>query len=422
MSGSSIQTRRRHRAWNFVVAAAGVACAQLLMARTVHAQVADIYPTATSITSTADRMISYRNQQHSWQTSDGAMHVMVNQGSLPTGNSLALFSSFDGGATWNQMFALANTDAFSTSDGMLTTVAGGTNLLLVYATAQTAGTILYVSAAYNSAAQSWTLGAAQTAFATANFAGSNPAFAADSLGNYWCGFTAENLTTKQYEEMLLYRPAKAMQWSNTGLVFGGPDSSLQHSARPVPYNNGIAMIYESGQTMYWAYRLNNGAPITAPWTTSVLYTGLPPYSEDPYDTHYSEVSDAANDIHLTLIANQQLIYMRYLSSTNSWGPPRPLTQNTIQAAYSQATIADGNVLLLVNNEQSIEVFQSTNNGNSFTLTQALLHQTPPPGSALYYGNPRVETPSHSTSPVPTWQQFVNGPIQGLMFFSVPVLN
>jgi hypothetical protein len=386
------------------------------------AQVTDIYPTTTSITSTADRMISYRNQQHSWQTSDGAVHVMVNQGSLPTGNSLALYSSFDGGATWNQMFALANTDAFSVSDGMLAVVNGTTTLFLVYATAQTTGTILYTSAAYNSASQSWTLSpATQTAFSAPNMLASNPAFAADSAGNYWCAYTVENLTSQTYQEMMSYRPVKSTAWTLTSLVFGGPDTGLQHSARPVSYNNGIAMIYESGQTMYWAYRLN-GSAINAPWVTSTLYTNLPPYAEDPYDTHYSIIADAANDLHLAFVANQQLLYMRYLSSTGAWGPARPLTANTINAAYPQVILADGNVLIMVNNQQSIEVQQSTNNGNTFTLTQVLMHAQPPPGSSLYYGNPRVEAPGRSTSPIPTFQQFVNGPIQGLMFFQVPVIN
>lgn len=395
----------------------------LLLALGAQAAVAaavPIYPTTANITSTADRMISYRNQQHSWQTSDGAVHIMVNLGSQPTGDSLALYSSFDGGVTWNQMFTLAGTDEFSTSDGTLATIGTTANLLLVYGTAQATGTILYASASYNPAAQTWTLGTPQTVFADSTMAGSNPAFGSDAAGNFWCGFTAQDLTTLQYQEDLVYRAPKSTQWTNTGLVFGS-GSNLQHSARPVPYKNGMAMIYESGTTMYWAYRLNTW-PLTQAWTTSVMFTGLPPYSQDPYGTHYSVVADAANNLHLTLIANQQLLYMRYLTSTGKWGPVRALTTTAINAAYSQATIAGSNVMLFVNNQQSIEVLQSTDNGNTFTITQSLLHTTPPPGSSLYYGNPRIETPSYATSPVPAWQQFVNGPIQGLLFFEVPVIK
>lgn len=401
-----------------ILAWTGVLC---VLAHSAVAATA-IYPTTTSITSTADRMISYRNQQHSWQTADGAVHVMVNQGSLPTGNSLALFSSFDGGVTWNQEFSLANTDAFSVSDGMLSVVNGATTLFLAYATAQASGTILYTSAAYNSASQTWTLSpTTQTAFSAPNMLASNPAFSADSAGNYWCAYTVENVSTQTYQEMMSYRPVRSTTWTTTSLVFGGPDTSLQHSARPVSFTNGVAMIYESGQTMYWAYRLN-GSAINAPWVTSTLYTNLPPYAEDPYDTHYSIVADAANDLHLAFVANQQLLYMRYLSSAGAWGPVRPLTANTISAAYPQVILAGGNVVIMVNNQQSVEVLQSTNNGNTFTLTQSLLHAAAPPGSSLYYGNPRVEAPGRAMSPIPTFQQFVNGPIQGLMYFQVPVVN
>jgi hypothetical protein len=399
------------------------AAAIAVFSQGVIAQVVDIYPTTTSITSTADRMISYRNQQHSWQTSDGAVHVMVNQGSLPTGNSVALYTSVDGGMTWNQQFTLANTDAFSVSDGMVGTVNGVQTLFLVYATAQATGTILYTSAAYNAASQSWTLASTtQTAYSAPNTVASNPAFASDSAGNYWCAYTVENLTLQTYQEMLSYRAVKSVTWTAIPtLIFGGPDNSMQHSARPVPYNNGVGMIYQSGPTMYWAYR-QTGTPIATPWVTSILYTGLPPQSEDPYDSHYSVISDAANDLHLAFVANQQLLYLRYLSSPGTWGPVRALTANTISAAYPQAILAGGNLVIMVNDQQSIEVQQSTNNGNSFTLTQALVHATPPPGSSLYYGNPRVEAPGRSTSPIPTFQQFVNGPIQGLMFFEVPVIN
>jgi hypothetical protein len=55
------------------------------------------------------------------------------------------------------------------------------------------------------------------------------------------------------------------------------------------------------------------------------------------------------------------------------------------------------------------------------LTQALVRPTPPPGSTLDYNNPRVEAPVNAMSPIPTWQQFFNGPTQGLMFFQVPVV-
>jgi hypothetical protein len=280
---------------------------------------------------------------------------------------------------------------------------------------------MYVYATYSSSGQSWALSAPQVAFSAANIAASTPAFAADAAGNLWCAFTAQDLTTLQYEETVVYRAAKTSAWIPTGVVFGSISGTLQHSARPVPYNNGIGMLYQDGQTLYWAYR-QTGWPLDAPWTTSTVYAGLPPYSQDPYGSHYSVVADAANNLHLALIANQQLIYMRFLSSTNAWGAPRPLTASSTNAAYSQATLAGGNLLLMANNLASIVVFQSTNSGNTFALTQVLRHPAAAPGSSLDYTNPRVESPSRASSPVPVFQQFVSGSTQSLMYFQVPVVK
>ena len=398
------------------------ALALLLMgsAQVVAGQAIQIESSTTSMTSTTKRMVSYRNQQHSWQTSDGAIHLMVNQGTVPADNSLTLYSSFDGGVTWTPMFTLANTNSYSTSDGIIQNSGTGAVLQLVYGSDPATGYIMYATATYNSAAQSWTLSTPQTAFAAPLYVGSNPAFSVDSGGNLWCEFTAENRKTLQYEVEMLYQAANTTTWTNTGLVFGGIDGSTQHAGRPVPLNNGVGMIYQVDQTMYWAYRLS-GAPISTPWTTSVLYVGLPPQSSDPYDTHFAVAADASDNLFLAFQGTAQLQYMKYSSSTSSWGPVEALASASPTATYMQVTIAGGNVVLFVNYKSSIQVFQSTDDGNTFTLTQALVHPTPPPGSTLDYNNPRVEAPVNASSPIPTWQQFFNGPTQGLMFFQVPVV-
>jgi hypothetical protein len=400
------------------------ALAVLLMgsAQVVAAKVNSIGSTATSMTSTTKRMVSYRNQQHSWQTSDGAIHIMINRGTVPTGDSLTLYSSFDLGATWTQMFTLANSNGFSTSDGMLLqNTANGTVLQIVYGTEPTTGYIMYAAATYDGVAQSWTLSTTQTAFAAPGYVGSTPAFSLDSDGNLWCEFTAENRRTQQYQIQMLYQAANTTTWTNTGMVFGVTDSSTQHAGRPVPLSNGVGMVYQVDQSMYWAYRLS-GWTISTPWVTSDLYDGLPPQSSDPFDTHFSVIADPADNLFLGFSGNSQLQYMKYTSATSTWTLPQPLTSASATATYMQVTIAGGNVMLLVNYKTSIEVFQSTDNGNTFNLTQALVHTPPPPGSTLDYSNPRVESPSYALSPVPVWQQFFDGPTQMLMFFPVPVLH
>jgi hypothetical protein len=124
---------------------------------------------------------------------------------------------------------------------------------------------------------------------------------------------------------------------------------------------------------------------------------------------------------MAFIANQQLVYLRYIASTDKWGVARPLTKTDSNAAYSQVSIVDGNVFLIVNYLTSLQVRQSTDMGKTFTLTHMLRHAAPPPGSALDYTNPRVESPGRSTSPLSVFQQFVDGTTQKLLYFSVPAV-
>jgi hypothetical protein len=387
------------------------------------AKVTQIPATITSMTSSAKRMISYRDQNHSWQTSDGAIHLVINLGNSTAGEGLALYSSFDSGVTWTQQFTLPQTDGASTDDGVLTNTPTGATLQLVYGTSPNVGSIMYVTETYTTATQSWTLGTPQTAFQTAGIVASNPAFVADSDGNLWCGFTEENSATLMYQEDMIYQLAGTQQWVDTGLVFGPADNTTQHSARPVPYPGGVGVIYEVDNTLYWAYRVS-GTPFNAPWVTFTVYVGLPPLSSDPYDTHYSVVADSADNLYLAFIsAPADLSFVVFSSSNNAWGNVATLATSTSSPGYPEISLAGTTLILMANYQSSVKVMQSADGGITFTTTQFLTHQPAQSGSGISYGKPRVETPRYATTPnLPTWQQFVDGTTEQLMFFSVPVPN
>jgi hypothetical protein len=390
-----------------------------LGAQFADAGVVRIPSTTTSITGHATRMISYRDQNHSWQTSDGAYHLMVNLGAT----GLTLYSSFDQGTTWKAMFSLADTDGDSTDDGVLTNATGtGATLQLVYATSPTIGAIRFATATYDIESQSWLLVGTTTAYQARGFVATNPAFAPDSEGNIWCSFTLEDKSAKTYQQSMVYAAAGSQQWTNTGLVFGVIDTTTQHSARPVAYPNGVGVIYQDADTLYWAYR-QNGSPVTGTWETSTLYVGLPDEAADPYGTHYSVVADAQDNLYLAFIADPAvLMYVKYTCDAAAWGSFQVMESATTAAAYPEMSLADGNVVLMANDLSSVNVLQSTDGGESFTWTQKLTHPPATSGSGLSYANPRVETPRYSTSPMPVWQQFVDGTTDGLMFFLVPVIN
>jgi hypothetical protein len=386
-----------------------------------RAAAASIPAVPTDLVSTTKRMVSYRNQQHSWQTSDGAIHLMVNIGNTPNAESLVLYSSFDSGATWTPDFTLPNTNGFSTSDGILTSTGTGAQLQIMYGTQPPNGAIMYAVAQYTAATQSWTVSAPQVAYAASRQMASMPAFVADSAGNLWCGFTLEDLSTQLYSIGMAYQAAGQQQWTNTGLEFGPVDTTTEHGARPVPLAGGVGMLYQVDTTLYWAYHLN-GEPIGAAWTTATLYTGMPPVATDPYGTHFSVAVDSDDNLYLAFAGgNAALQFARYGSTLAEWSPVRQLNSASSSSGYVEVTLAGGNVIVMTNYETSIQVFQSTDRGQTFTATQMLRHDTPPPGSDLDYQNPRVEAPANATSPIPVWQQFVQGSTDGLLFFSVPVV-
>lgn len=365
-------------------------------------------------------IVSFRNQNHSWQTADGAIHLMVNQGLTGADAGIALYSSFDGGMTWVEEFKLPDTRGGATDDGVLTDTSSGATLQVVYSTSVKPYTISYATATYTTSTQSWSLVSSQTAFSQSGLKPSIPAFTVDDQGNLWCAFSVENLQQQTYEEKLIYLAAGTSQWQDTGLLFSSTFNSSQHSARPLPYAGGVAMVYQDDTTLYWAYRLD-GAPCTAPWTTTVLSDGLPPSTEDPYGTHYNVAADADDNLYLAFIAYPaNLVYGYYTSAAGAWQPFQVLAGALTKAVYPEVTLSGGNVLLFVNDKSDVSVFQSTDGGQTFEITQQLTH--PPDQPGISYSQPRVESPRSALSPVPVWEQFIDGSAYGLLFFQVPVID
>jgi hypothetical protein len=360
-------------------------------------------------------MISFRHAEHMWQTSDGAIHVLINRGTLvQAGTSLQLFSSFDAGQSWVATSWLDNTNKYSTADGVL----AGNWLRLAYASAD--GSILFSVLRYDSSLKTWSLVKTETVFASNDSTAINPAIAIDDLGTIWCALVNRGNVSSDFNIKLIRRAAGVAAWEDTGLIFGPTDNvSVERSARPVVISNGVGMIYTVHEKIFWAYRLNDW-PTTEPWIEQTLFTGAPPYDTDPFASHFSVVADANRNLHMATVDHGRLLYFRFVNRTQTWNPVKALT-NDIQAGYPQVSIAQGKLAIFVNALTFAKVLQSTNSGTTFTYTNLLTHDPAPEGSALSYQNPRLETPGYSFDPIPVFQQYVDGTTQGLMFFQVPVI-
>jgi hypothetical protein len=370
--------------------------------------VQQIVGTPTTLNSTAERMISYRCQSHSWQTADGATHVMINRGPGPSGDSLMLYSTFDGGATWvSSEVTLPGSNGSTTADGYLE----GNRLHMTYDVGT--GRIQYAELNYDPDSRTWVLGVRNTVYDSNMAVALTPALAVDALGRQWLTFTNQDKGTGNYSIKLMRRAVTDQTWHDTGFVFGDVDNnSNERSGRPIATSRGIGVVFTVHADTYWAERRNTW-PLDAQWPQALISTKAGRMN-DPYGTHFSIVADSKFNMHLLSVDAGQVIYSRYLVAENKW-TTRTLTQK-IRATYLQATMVEDKLTVVTNNYTNLSVYQSNDGGDTFARTHDLTHDAPT--GQISYDRPRVETPAYSTNPIPVLQQYADGKIQHALFFSV----
>ena len=396
----------RARPWR-----AALALSLSLLSAGVFADAVQIQSSPTTLVSTADRMISYRCQNHMWLSADGGIHVMINRGPGLGGESLALFSSFDNGATWvNSGVTLPGSNGSTTSDGYYL----DGKLYMTYDVGT--GAIKYAELAYDSARKKWTLAASTTVFSSATAAALTPAMAVDAMGRQWLTFTHQDKATGNFSIKMMRKAVTESTWTDTGFVFGAVDNvSNERSGRPIATSRGMGVVFTVHADTYWAER-NDSWDLGAKWPRALIATKTQPMN-DPYGTHFSVVADSAFNMHLVHVDGGMVFYSRYLVSQKKW-VTRQLTTNPDQrSTYVQATVVNDQPTLIFNSLANLSVYQSTDGGDSFTRSYALVH--PQPTGTQDFSRPRVESPGVSTNPIPVLQQYMDGSLQKAVFFNVP---
>lgn len=385
--------------------------AWVAVALPVQARPGLIGPTPTAIEGTSERLVSYRNQEHMWQTSDGATHVVVNTGTQPDERSLRLYTSIDNGVTWVPGLTFVDSNANSTADVLPL----GATAELAYSTRL--ATITVASLAYDLDTKTWSLVSDEAAFASAATAGINPALVRDAVGRTWLAFSSQDRDNSDFGIKLVLKENAASPWIDTGMAFGAIDNiSLERSARPVLTRDGVGMVYTVHRETFWAQRLDT-APVTEAWASQLIHTAQGE-DVDPFGSHYSVTVDDGNVVHMAMVDNGQLIYMRRLALLPIW--TKKVLTSPVRATYVQAVVAAGNVLLISNHSTFLRVFQSSDGGKNWSNTHWLLHAAG--GGGLDYSRPRNEAPGRSNSPVPVLQQYVQDGVQRAMVFQVPVVQ
>ena len=388
-----------------------LACAVGLLCGTAQAQVPVIPSTPTNLASSVDRMISYRQQEHLWQTADGALHLLMNRGRLEPNNGLVLYSSYDGGTEWIAGPSWTDVGNKSTADGVLR----GNTLQTAYSTRQ--GAIVQAELSYDSANRRWTVVRQATVMPAGTLTAENPSIGVDALGNLWSSFVTAHSVTGELVLRLYHRPSGGNAWQDTGLTFGPPGTgSVARSARLITMPGGMAVLYKVAETLSWAVRAD-GSPPTVPWVSTTVFVSPPPEPKDPYASHFSTVTDRQGNLHLVMADDGLPLYFRFNNRSGTWGTGRVLDE-TATVSYCQISLVDDRLVVTYSNgSDDSRVLVSDNRGLSFSEL-ARLRPTPIEGAG--YSFSRLETATISTNPLKVLRQFEHDRTDKLMLFTVPV--
>ncbi|WP_325649737.1 hypothetical protein [Ideonella sp.] len=334
------------------------------------AQAAEQPGQATTLTSTAKEMISFRHQKHSWITDDGRYQLLYNSG--VNGNALQLSTSTDG-VSWMPSVVLIDTDEASSADGSLN--AG--LLSVVYSTARHG--ISFAPLKYDPA-KGWKIkgpgqvvrpGSENDDKTFKHKPAYLPSLVEDHAGNFWAVFLEQTLTkeTKSTQTALAvlrlyYRPKDGSTWSDTGMTFGdsaNPNRALNApklSGRLVRTPDSIGLVFADGADIWWA-QLPKGSAWNDKWQASTLLIQGTPDSEadkDPYASHFSTATDDQGNIHLVYADAKIPYYRRFNASVEDGGPAWSMnsvafSKEPMNTGYPEVSHLGGSNIAVVFNAQ-----------------------------------------------------------------------
>lgn len=368
----------------------------------------------TDIRSTSEGMISFRQQEHMWVTSDGALHVVVKaQGTDQT--QQFLFSSYDDGATWQESLSLPDTDGRSTADGLLL----DDTLLIAYSTADDG--IAQAQLTYNPIEQQWQLVESHLVYHNSDLIASIPTLTVDNQGHLLSAFVTADEANQDYVLEVYYSLDTGENWQPLMTAIAPVNETERLSAKLVTLDDGVGMLYAQEDTLTWAYRAD-GSPANAPWEQTVILNYSDPLPRDSRGSHFSVVVDDLGNIHVATNDDRNLVYIRFNAQTQTWEAPRALTEPR-SATYMQLSLGEDNRLFAIYDVGGyVEVLESQDSGNTFELINSLLYDPAEDFDRL--GNTRIETPTYIGDTLPVLRQVSDAAdiSQALVYYGLDVSN
>ncbi|WP_267927874.1 hypothetical protein [Desulfolithobacter dissulfuricans] len=342
--------------------------------------------TFTNITSTAEGMISLRQQEHLQVTADGIRHLLVNTGSDCAPESLVLMSAPREATQWRVSFSLRDTDQASSGDILLE----NNRLHIVYRDLY--GAIIYAETTYDNQAGTWA--PVQTRVVTGGGERARaPTLAVDSNGRVYVAYTVVDFVVTIH---MAYSDDPLDVWYDSGFSWGSENSLGAKSARMIVSGEKIGLIYTD--VRFWLGRLQNmmkwsllegNDPATGSWSDTIISFGTTD-DHDPFGSHFSAVTNGSGNVYLVWAVDRSIRYFRYNGTTGEWSSV-PIFGNSFRTAYLQISRhVDGRLYTIFNVGSYLVVMESADDGKSFSFHSFCWH------SIQWWqdwSNPRMETPS-----------------------------
>jgi hypothetical protein len=234
----------------------------------------------------------------------------------------------------------------------------------------------------------------------------------------WCSFALLNNANDDIHLRWIYRPTEGT-WLDTGVVVGPTDNvSRERSARPVRIPGGMGLIYRVQKSTYWTTRANSAPPAFLSEPVLIEVGSARTSRNDPYASHFSVVADDGGHLHLAILDDASVVYLRYAMLDGTWSAARRIDSDG-SSSYPQIGMANGRVQLAMSlSWRGGALYLSNDYGETFDAAFALRLPAPPDG--VSYKTPRLESPSRSSGTLAIVQQYEDDKLQRLMVFKVPV--
>jgi hypothetical protein len=316
-------------------------------------------------------MIVSRMQDHSVETADGALHMMVNLG---LGKGLTLLTSVDGGETWNESISLTDSGPFSSSDIQLSD--DGSTLMVTYLGAN--NVVTFISYSWDDSANNW-IEINSTELSTESF---NPFTVLPTLDIGPTGRIWSSYASPESEGLKL-----TVQFSDDG---GGTWSILE---TVVPTgDSGVAKVIVSGSTVGVVVATENSLSWltyqNGQWITEVISLDG---TAGAFSSHFSSVV-VGNDIYLcniTPTGEAQLFVNR--AQDGEWISVNVPELTDLSVTTTQVSLSDEGVLYVIVDDPengSLKILASSDGGDSWGSQSV-------PFPAYLAGYPlRFETPEY----------------------------